>query len=125
MEPPHPKSYRETKPWHVPTLLLQANQYFSYVHRSFFRCPQDLKRFPSEKLSRISELIEPWFIFSLVWSVGATGDSSSRISFSHWLRKKMIAENVREGCSQSRPLGPEAGKAPGLHRLLFLLVPGS
>uniref|UniRef100_A0A8C0W387 Dynein axonemal heavy chain 1 n=1 Tax=Castor canadensis TaxID=51338 RepID=A0A8C0W387_CASCN len=59
-----------------------------------FQPREDLKRFPSEKLSRISELIEPWFIFSLVWSVGATGDSSSRISFSHWLRKKMIAENL-------------------------------
>ena len=50
---------------------------------------------PSEKLSRIPELIEPWFIFSLVWSVGATGDSTSRNSFSQWLRIKMETENVR------------------------------
>lgn len=50
---------------------------------------------PSEKLSRIPELIEPWFIFSLIWSVGATGDSTSRSNFSHWLRIKMKTENVR------------------------------
>lgn len=47
-----------------------------------------------EKLSRIPELIEPWFIFSLVWSVGATGDSHSRVNFSHWLRIKMVKENL-------------------------------
>ena len=60
-------------------------------------CPQGLKKIPPEKLSRIPELIEPWFIFSLIWSVGATGDSTSRISFSHWLRVKMRLENVRGG----------------------------
>ncbi|XP_029774824.1 dynein heavy chain 1, axonemal isoform X2 [Suricata suricatta] len=52
------------------------------------------KKIPPEKLSRISELIEPWFIFSLIWSVGATGDSISRVSFSYWLRIKMKIENL-------------------------------
>uniref|UniRef100_A0A8D1UYI8 Dynein axonemal heavy chain 1 n=1 Tax=Sus scrofa TaxID=9823 RepID=A0A8D1UYI8_PIG len=55
---------------------------------------EGLKKIPPEKLSRIPELIEPWFIFSLIWSVGATGDSTSRISFSHWLRVKMKLENL-------------------------------
>ncbi|KAM7230116.1 hypothetical protein CapIbe_018833 [Capra ibex] len=55
---------------------------------------EGLKKMPPEKLSRIPELIEPWFIFSLVWSVGATGDSTSRNSFSHWLRIKMETENM-------------------------------
>ncbi|XP_058931925.1 dynein axonemal heavy chain 1 [Kogia breviceps] len=55
---------------------------------------EGLKKIPPEKLSRIPELIEPWFIFSLIWSVGATGDSASRISFSHWLRIKMKTENL-------------------------------
>uniref|UniRef100_A0A8C1R3A1 Dynein, axonemal, heavy chain 1 n=1 Tax=Cyprinus carpio TaxID=7962 RepID=A0A8C1R3A1_CYPCA len=36
------------------------------------------KKPPSqEKVSRLQELIEPWFIFSLIWSVGATGDAAS------------------------------------------------
>ncbi|XP_033612844.1 dynein heavy chain 1, axonemal isoform X2 [Fukomys damarensis] len=55
---------------------------------------EGLKKMSPEKLSRIPELIEPWFIFSLVWSVGATGDSNSRLNFSHWLRIKMIKENM-------------------------------
>ena len=48
-----------------------------------------------EKLSRLSELVEPWFIFSLVWSVGCTGDAGSYQRFSAWLRGKMAKENVR------------------------------
>uniref|UniRef100_A0A8C5KDU7 Dynein axonemal heavy chain 1 n=1 Tax=Jaculus jaculus TaxID=51337 RepID=A0A8C5KDU7_JACJA len=52
------------------------------------------KKASPEKLSRIPELIEPWFIFSLVWSVGATGDSNSRTTFSHWLRMKIMLEKL-------------------------------
>ncbi|ELV10380.1 Dynein heavy chain 1, axonemal [Tupaia chinensis] len=59
-----------------------------------FTPKEGLKNIPPEKLSRVPELIEPWFIFSLVWSVGVTGDSNSRIGFSHWLRTKMIRERV-------------------------------
>uniref|UniRef100_A0A8C9DGR4 Dynein axonemal heavy chain 1 n=1 Tax=Prolemur simus TaxID=1328070 RepID=A0A8C9DGR4_PROSS len=55
---------------------------------------EGLKKIPPEKLSRIPELIEPWFIFALIWSVGATGDSKGRTSFSHWLRTKMKAEEL-------------------------------
>ncbi|XP_013988847.1 dynein axonemal heavy chain 1 isoform X2 [Salmo salar] len=47
-----------------------------------------------EKLDRLKELIEPWFIFSLVWSVGATGDAPSCQRFSAWLRAKMAEEKV-------------------------------
>uniref|UniRef100_A0A8C4NSC2 Dynein, axonemal, heavy chain 1 n=1 Tax=Dicentrarchus labrax TaxID=13489 RepID=A0A8C4NSC2_DICLA len=34
-------------------------------------------------------LIEPWFFFSLVWSVGGTGDAASCKRFSAWLKNKM------------------------------------
>ncbi|XP_066555780.1 dynein axonemal heavy chain 1 [Amia ocellicauda] len=50
---------------------------------------------PPETLSRLGELVEPWFIFALVWSVGATGDADSCQRFSTWLRDKMAAEKVR------------------------------
>ncbi|XP_030634236.1 dynein heavy chain 1, axonemal [Chanos chanos] len=50
---------------------------------------------PQEKLSCLKELIEPWFIFSLIWSVGATGDAPSCQRFSAWLRAKMAQEKIR------------------------------
>ncbi|XP_053845413.1 dynein axonemal heavy chain 1 [Vidua macroura] len=53
------------------------------------------KTIPREKIARMGELIEPWFIFALIWSVGATGDSLGREAFSSWLRKKMAKERVR------------------------------
>lgn len=49
---------------------------------------------PPEKTARIGELIEPWFIFALIWSVGGTGDAQSRSAFSNWLRKKMSDEKA-------------------------------
>ncbi|XP_038005283.1 dynein heavy chain 1, axonemal [Motacilla alba alba] len=54
-----------------------------------------LKTIPREKIARMGELIEPWFIFALIWSVGATGDSLGREAFSSWLRKKMAKERIR------------------------------
>ncbi|XP_069062696.1 dynein axonemal heavy chain 1 [Pleurodeles waltl] len=53
------------------------------------------KKVPLEKQNRIPELIESWFIFSLVWSVGATGDAKSRAIFSTWLREKMSTEKIK------------------------------
>lgn len=52
------------------------------------------KPIPPERLARIEELIEPWFIFSLVWSVGMTGDHDSQRKFSNWVKEKMKAEGV-------------------------------
>ncbi|XP_023393798.1 dynein heavy chain 1, axonemal [Pteropus vampyrus] len=59
-----------------------------------FQPKEGFKKIPPEKLSRIPELIEPWFIFSLIWSVGATGDTASRIGFSHWLRIRMKTQEL-------------------------------
>ncbi|XP_048258404.1 dynein axonemal heavy chain 1-like isoform X3 [Haliotis rufescens] len=47
-----------------------------------------------EALARVKELIEPWFIFALVWSIGGTGDNDSHKKFSDWLRNKMKKENM-------------------------------
>ncbi|XP_022110107.1 dynein heavy chain 1, axonemal-like isoform X1 [Acanthaster planci] len=47
-----------------------------------------------ERLERVAELIEPWFIFSLVWTVGATVDFDGRRKFSTYLREKMQKENI-------------------------------
>ncbi|XP_026529026.1 dynein heavy chain 1, axonemal [Notechis scutatus] len=56
---------------------------------------EGMKKMPPEKTARIGELIESWFIFALIWSVGATGDAQSRIAFSNWLRKKMSDEKIK------------------------------
>uniref|UniRef100_UPI00398EE5C8 dynein axonemal heavy chain 1 isoform X2 n=1 Tax=Pristiophorus japonicus TaxID=55135 RepID=UPI00398EE5C8 len=49
---------------------------------------------PHEKLKLVGDLIEPWFIFSLLWSVGCTGDAASYAIFSQWLRQKMTQEKI-------------------------------
>lgn len=57
--------------------------------------PSEEKRpAPQDKVDRLKEVIEPWFFFSLVWSVGATGDASSCQQFSRWLKKKMSEEKI-------------------------------
>ncbi|XP_048343305.1 LOW QUALITY PROTEIN: dynein axonemal heavy chain 1 [Sphaerodactylus townsendi] len=55
---------------------------------------EGMKRMPQEKIDRIDELIEPWFIFALIWSVGATGDANSRVAFSTWLKTTMSAKEM-------------------------------
>uniref|UniRef100_A0A8C4NH60 Dynein heavy chain AAA 5 extension domain-containing protein n=1 Tax=Eptatretus burgeri TaxID=7764 RepID=A0A8C4NH60_EPTBU len=47
-----------------------------------------------ERLDRLRELLEPWFLFSLVWSVGATADGPSRAVFSRWLHNKIADSKV-------------------------------
>ncbi|XP_036957739.1 dynein heavy chain 1, axonemal isoform X2 [Acanthopagrus latus] len=59
-----------------------------------FDTKEDERPPPQKKLDRIKELIEPWFIFSLVWSVGATGDAASCKRFSAWLKNKMAEEKI-------------------------------
>ena len=55
---------------------------------------QGEKPIPAERLARIEELIEPWFIFSVVWSIGMTGDNDGQSKFSDWMKDKMKKEGV-------------------------------
>ncbi|XP_048578532.1 dynein axonemal heavy chain 1-like isoform X2 [Nematostella vectensis] len=56
--------------------------------------PREGQTILPEKLALIEQLIEPWFIFSLIWSVGGTTDSDGRKKFSEFLRKKMKEEKI-------------------------------
>ncbi|XP_060076356.1 dynein axonemal heavy chain 1-like, partial [Ylistrum balloti] len=50
---------------------------------------------PQESLDRLGELIEPWFFFSIVWSVGCTGDNDSWLKFSQWLHETMAKNETK------------------------------
>ncbi|XP_030840434.1 dynein heavy chain 1, axonemal isoform X1 [Strongylocentrotus purpuratus] len=50
---------------------------------------------PQEKLDRIGELIEPWFIFALIWTVGGAVDMDGRTKFNGFMREKMKKENIQ------------------------------
>ncbi|TMS18883.1 Dynein heavy chain 1, axonemal [Larimichthys crocea] len=60
-----------------------------------FNIKEDERPPPQKKLNRLKELIEPWFFFSLVWSVGCTGDADSCKRFSAWLKNKMAEEKIQ------------------------------
>jgi len=47
-----------------------------------------------ERLKAMARLIEPWFLFALVWSVGATCDGDSRKKFDHYLRERISEEKL-------------------------------
>ena len=47
-----------------------------------------------ESIDQAGELIEPWFIFALIWSVGATCDENGRKKFSEYLRQRMVDGKV-------------------------------
>uniref|UniRef100_A0A3Q3IZZ6 Dynein, axonemal, heavy chain 1 n=1 Tax=Monopterus albus TaxID=43700 RepID=A0A3Q3IZZ6_MONAL len=55
----------------------------------------DKRPLTQKNVDHLKELIEPWFFFSLVWSVGATGDAASRQRFSAWLKSKMAEEKIQ------------------------------
>ena len=44
---------------------------------------------PEDILKQIEKLIEPWFCFSLVWSIGATCNGDGRKKFDLFVREKM------------------------------------
>ncbi|XP_065895241.1 dynein axonemal heavy chain 1-like isoform X2 [Dysidea avara] len=54
---------------------------------------------PEDQLKLIEELVEPWFYFSLVWSIGGTCDGDGRKKFDVFVREKMS----KFGCAMPFP----------------------
>ena len=52
------------------------------------------KAIPAPRLARVSTLIEPWFMFSLVWTIGGTCDNNGREKFDKFLRSMFQEANV-------------------------------
>eukprot|EP00048_Salpingoeca_helianthica_P012917 m.190889 g.190889 ORF g.190889 m.190889 type:complete len:3952 (+) comp15437_c5_seq39:290-12145(+) len=52
--------------------------------------PQEGRATPQPCLDALPKLIEPWFLFALVWSVGCTGEADARKVFDAWVRKAMV-----------------------------------
>ncbi|RKO93938.1 dynein heavy chain, N-terminal region 2-domain-containing protein, partial [Blyttiomyces helicus] len=44
---------------------------------------------PVDQLEMFTDFLEPYFLFSFIWSVGATSDTESRKKIDSWLREKM------------------------------------
>ena len=49
---------------------------------------------PEQTTALLAELLEAFFYFALVWSVGATCDNNGRKKFDGWLRERMASNNV-------------------------------
>ena len=49
-----------------------------------------------EAVEKLPHLIEPWFMFALIWSVGSSCDNDGRKKFSDWLRAKMRDDSTIE-----------------------------
>lgn len=47
-----------------------------------------------DKLLAVAKLIEPWFLFALVWAVGGTCDGDGRKKFSDFIRAKIVNEKL-------------------------------
>jgi len=54
----------------------------------------DANVIPPFRLKALAQMIEPWFFFALVWSVGATCDDAGRALFDEWLRQAMRDNNA-------------------------------
>ncbi len=66
------------------------------LYEPFF--PVQGETLSSEHLKAVGKLVEPWFLFALVWGVGATCDGNSRQKLDRFIRDKIQEEQVFPEC---------------------------
>lgn len=49
----------------------------------------DVKRIAEEDLQALESVIESLFVFTLIWSIGCTGDYDGRVKFDSYLKDKI------------------------------------
>lgn len=49
----------------------------------------EIKRVAEDDMINLEKSIEALFLFTLIWSIGCTGDYDSRIRFNHYIREKI------------------------------------
>eukprot|EP00106_Octopus_bimaculoides_P020122 XP_014787564.1 PREDICTED: dynein heavy chain 1, axonemal-like [Octopus bimaculoides] len=54
----------------------------------------DPKTKPVEYHNFLKQLIEPWFFFCMIWTIGATCDHDGRVKFSEWIREQMDINEI-------------------------------
>ena len=59
--------------------------------------PESLKKaekpLTTEQVDNIENILDPLFFFSLIWSIGVTGDDSSRIKFNAFFKEKLNTQS--------------------------------
>ena len=70
--------------------MLYIRKIITFINNCFTNFKSE-KPISSEAVNRLPDLLEPWFIFSLIWSIGATCDNDGRKKFSDFIRETMAS----------------------------------
>eukprot|EP00741_Cyanophora_paradoxa_P012299 tig00000169_g11885.t1 len=83
------RNLKEPVPTVAPNNILSFLKLFNCMLVPFTKPAHGHEEVDKALLDKLSGLLEPLFVFSLIWSLGATCDAEGRRQFSQWLRERM------------------------------------